>query len=756
MNVDSSATLETEPRERRWWMPALLVLATFAVYAPCLTGPFLFDDALLGYELPFRSRPLVRLTFLFNLGLSRTDPLGYHLFNVLVHAGAGLFLFALVRRTLELARGAGTTNTWLAWAAALVWLVHPLQTESVAYISQRAESLAGLFVLGLFAGFVRFAGVEERAGSRARRLGWALFALVCFALGMATKEIVAAVPPLVLLYDRQFLAGGFARALKQRAVFYLALAALWVGLFLVFIGGLVQEAYAPVEAGAPVGYRVTAFTPLEYARTQPAVILHYLKLCFWPHPLCLDYAWPAARAVREYLPQTLVLGALGAATLWLVVRSSWLGFAGAWFFVNLAPTSSVVPIQDAAFEHRMYLPLAAVVVVSVIGGWTLARRLAPDARWLPGMLLALVATPLVALTVRRAVDYRSPVAMWSSVVAVAPHNGRAQGSLGVALVVAGRPAEAVAAFERALAQGAPIDHAVLGRAYLDLGQPGKAIESFETALGMFDYRSGMLLLDLGRAYAAHGDRARALEHYRRAAELEPTPPILATLGEALAEAGDAAGAQASFARALASGEESAGLHFSLAQTLRLQGKLEAAVLEYEAALRLEPLHQDAHTNLGATLSMLGRRAEALEHFAQALSIAPNSALEHFNYARSLLASNRLSEGLEQLRRSAELDGSLWQPREALARALNGKAESSAAEREEALRAAEEAARLSSRAIPEVLETLGEAHARRGESAAALSAFEEALARGPAGKNAALVERVQRRQAELRARAAGGG
>ena len=179
-------------------------------------------------------------------------------------------------------------------------------------------------------------------GSRARRVSWSLVALVCFALGMATKEIVAAVPPLVLLYDRQFLAGSFARALRIRASFYLALAALWIGLFALLIGKLVLEAYSPVEAGAPVGYRVTAYTPLEYARTQPAVILHYLNLVFWPHPLCLDYAWPAARATREFLPQTLAFGALGIATLVLLVRRSWLGFALAWFFVNLAPTSSVV------------------------------------------------------------------------------------------------------------------------------------------------------------------------------------------------------------------------------------------------------------------------------------------------------------------------------------------------------------------------------------------------------------------------------
>src|SRR5215470_5253735 len=129
----------------RWWRPASLVLATLACYASSLDGPFLFDDLGMENAAVFRTRPIVGLTFALDRALGASGTWTYHLVNVLVHALAGLFLFGFLRRALDLARGAerSASNAWVAWVVALFWLVHPLQTESVAYISQRAESLAG-------------------------------------------------------------------------------------------------------------------------------------------------------------------------------------------------------------------------------------------------------------------------------------------------------------------------------------------------------------------------------------------------------------------------------------------------------------------------------------------------------------------------------------------------------------------------------------------------------------------------------------
>jgi tetratricopeptide (TPR) repeat protein len=692
---------------RRWWQPVSLVLATLLCYANSLDGPFLFDDLGLDNPLTFLTRRVVWYSFELNRALSGSATWSFHAFNVLVHALAGLFLFGLVRRTLDVVRGAACSaaNAWVAWAVALLWLIHPLQTESVAYISQRAESMAGLFTLALFYGFVRAA-----TGSPA--LPWTLFALASFALGMATKEIVAVVPLLVLLYDRQFLAGGFLQALRLRPRFHAALALAWLGLFVVLTERQVRQAYSPAEANSLVGVGVS-FTPLEYARTQPAVLLHYLRLSLWPHPLCLDYAWPAARAWSEYVPQTLALAALGSGTLVALVRASWIGFAGAWFFVILAPTSSFVPIEDAAFEHRMYLSLAAIVLLAVLLVERLCHALAPGRALLPGALLLLSAGAAATLTVRRNQDYRSSRRMWETVVARAPHNPRGYEGLGWSLVDEGRPAEAVPMFQRAIAlEPTPSRYLNLGLAYAQSDQPELAVESFEPIQASFpaDSKPGQ---SLKRACL------RLEEHYRRELQREP------------------GAAQA---------------HYGLGNVLRLQARTEDALRAYAEALRLEPGLTEAHTNLALGLFELGRRDEAFAHFSRAVELAPGGAEEHYHLGRWFLAAGGFDEAAAQFREAARLDAKLASPRDALARALLTRSGAGVEEKREALHLAEEAAALEPE-NPEILETLGAAQAAVGDAVHAAQTLERALRTLPSWRVGPLRDRLQARLDAVRSSAA---
>ena len=757
--MEASAAPSARP-ERLWPLSAGLALATLLLYANCLDGPFLFDDLALENPIPFRSRPVVRASFALHRVLGANGPSSYHLVNVLVHAAAGLLLFGSVRRTLDLVRGSGASrsNAWIAWSVALLWLVHPLQTESVAYISQRAEALAGLFVLGLFYGFARWV-------SAPRSRGWALFSLASFALGMGTKEIVATAPLLLWLYDRTFVAGGFRAALRARPRFYLSLALVWAALFALLIAGLVREAYSSPEESPLGGYAVAAFTPLEYLRTQPGVVLHYLRLVFWPHPLCLDYAWPPAKSVGEIVPQTLVLLVLVVATSIGIARCSVLGFLGAWFFVILAPTSSFVPIQDAAFEHRMYLPLAAVVVLVVLAAWRLCARVAPERAVLPALLLALAALLSSARTWRRNLDYRSPVRMWDSVLAVAPHNPRAHRGLGLALLDAGRPAEAVPAYERAIELAPrPGDFVRLGYAHLELDQPAQAIEALETALqspqadfqkyGNAYLQVASAHVSLGKAYLEKGDVRAALRCFERALAIEPSAQAHVHLANARQQQGDAAAAERHYREAIRLGLDVASVHFSLARVLWAQNEREEAAREYEATLRLDPDHQEAHQNLGVWLSALGRRDEALEHYRRAVEIPPNTPLEHTNLGQALLASGRHDEAAEQFRAACRLDSKLPRAFDLLARALLAKPARGAPETGEALGAAEDAVLLGGDQDPELLATLGEAQAAAGELERARATLERALALVP-GEREALRGRLRAALERCRADAAAG-
>src|SRR5262249_19815026 len=171
---------------------------------------------------------------------------------------------------------------------------------------------------------------------------------------------------------------------------------------------------------------------LRYLRTEPGVVLHYLKLCFKTDELCFDYnGWPMAKERRDWLPQTIVLGVLGLLTLAGLLLRRWWGFAGAWFFLLLAPTSSIVPIPDVAFEHRMYLSLAGVVLLVVGAGYALVRRLAALCGWTERAragvgvgLLLLAGGTLTALTVLRNEDYRTAEALYVDTVRKNPLCGR--------------------------------------------------------------------------------------------------------------------------------------------------------------------------------------------------------------------------------------------------------------------------------------------------------------------------------------------
>jgi Flp pilus assembly protein TadD len=542
----------------------LIILVGLAVYASSFTKVFVLDDVYwildsLTIAQPGRylremaSRPVVALTLLLNHRLGGVNVAGYHLVNLAVHIGAALALFGIVRRTLLLGRWNGRfeqSAPWLALAVALIWMVHPLQTESVTYVIQRCESLMGLFYLLTLYCVIR--SVDTPSGRHA----WSLAAVGACVLGMGCKEVMVTAPLVVLLYDRTFLAGSFRQLLRQRWGLYAGLAATWA-----VVVACQLTALSPEETA---GFGFKAISPLHYAMTQPGVILHYLRLSVWPIPLCLDYAdWPVTTTLTAFfLPGIAVAVLLGGTALGLL-RGSWLGFLGAWFFLILAPTSSIMPIADVVFEHRMYLPLAAVVVLGVIGcdaglRWLARRAHGPERlRAVLGMGLVLVLVAFLGvLTLRRNEVYRSSVAVWSDVVSQRPDNPRAHANLS-------------AAYERAGNLDSALDHA---------REAVRMAPSHQNAL-----------INVGVCLRQMGQVKEAVAQYERALELRKAPAVLwSNLGIALLDEGDLDKAARSFREAVNSQPERAEYHYRLARILSRLGRREEAEVEYREGLRLDP------------------------------------------------------------------------------------------------------------------------------------------------------------------------
>ena len=251
-------------------------------------------------------------------------------------------------------------------------------------------------------------------------------------------------PLMVLLYDRTFLSGSFAKAWRQRWRLYLGLAATWIAL-----GYLVLSSD---NYNGTTGFR-TNIAWQAYALTQLQAITLYLKLSVWPHPLVFDYGGSLVRSFSEVASSAFIVAVLLAGTLVALRRWPAVGFVGAWFFAILAPTSSVMPVVTQTMaEHRMYLPLAAVMVMITVGVFELGRDLLSRQQqrtfaWgVSGVLVMLLAM----LTIRRNQDYQSELGLWQDTVAKCPNNPRARYNVGVALGRAGKLKDAIDCYEQAL------------------------------------------------------------------------------------------------------------------------------------------------------------------------------------------------------------------------------------------------------------------------------------------------------------------
>ena len=600
------------------WAPVLLVAAVVAVWATSLGGAFVFDDLPAIVENPtlrtpghlaailappgdqagtVGGRPLLNLSLALNFAAGGLDPTGYHVVNLAIHLAAALLLLGIVRRTLRrcAADWPETGRDAVAFLAALLWAVHPLQTEAVTYVVQRAESLMGLFYLLTLYGFIRLTDPDISGAANSRRR-WSILTGYACLLGMATKEVMVTAPLAVLLYDAAFVTGSLREAWRRRRGLYLALAATWL-----LLAVLVASTHG---RGGSAGFASSAGV-WPYLLTQCAAITHYLRLALWPSPLVFDYGTRLIRQPGEVLWPMLAIAVLLVATGYAWRRSAPVGFLFAVFFLLLSPSSSFVPIAtEPVAEHRMYLPLAAFVVLVVTAGYAGLRRLTPSRAGLLLSVLGLTAAVgLGAATIRRNHDYRSELALWADTATKAPGNPRAHNNLAEALRASGEPVRAAEEFAAAVQADPDYTPAQynLGVTLLDSGRAQEAIPHLERARSAPRHQAELHQF-LGEAYARTGQHAAAAENYRAALMLSPT---------------------------------NADVAFGLGNSLAAQGDFESAVLAFRAAVAAAPDQVRMRNNLANALLFSGHTAEAITQYREALRRAPDNAQIRENLERAL-------------------------------------------------------------------------------------------------------------------------
>jgi protein O-mannosyl-transferase len=564
----AAASLPVGPRYLAIVLAALIVAAGAWAYWPSFGGVFVLDDVravvrnpsirtLWPLSMPLSppsestvaGRPVANLSFALSYATGSAgaadpggatsepgptgdllDPTPFHAGNLLIHLAAALVLFGIVRRTLvspRLRDRFGAAAPWLAFAVALIWVVHPLNTAAVTYVVQRVESLMGLFYL-----LTLYCAIRASAGPR--RGWWSAAAVVSCAAGMGTKETMVTAPIVVALWDYFFGEPAEERPARVRWALLGGLAATWM-----LLAFLVQRQFR----GPSIN--VAPETIWLYARTQAEVVTHYLRLAFVPTPLVFLYDWPLTPTPLWKAWQAALLATSAAVTVVGVAKRHPAGFLGAWFFLILAPSSSVLPIvTEVAAEHRMYLPLAAVVAAAVVGVYVVGEKL--RGRWTRAMTVGAVVAGVVTVgalglgTRARSLVYRSAVGLWADTVAKRPDDPRSKIAYGEALARAGRLTEAEAQLKRAvaLATANPTAHVRLGSVLAKQGKYDAAVGQLLAALALRpdDVDAHRFL---GEIYAIQREDALAIRHYEQAlAALPVDAQLMARLASILADSRD--------------------------------------------------------------------------------------------------------------------------------------------------------------------------------------------------------------------------
>ena len=704
--------LELNPPTGGWspWLLGLfLAVVILLAYSNSLQGAFQYDDyndirdnMSIRHLWPLRdvfyiagsglsTRPIANLTFALNYAMGALNPLYYHLTNLGIHIGASLAFLGVLRRTLSLPslrkKFLSDTST-LSLITAALWALHPLQTESVSYITQRYESLMGLFVM------VTFYCVLRAAESRSKVSWEVLTALSCL-LALGSKEVAVSVPFLVLLFDRTFISGTFRKAWHDRKLMYLGLIVAWIGFALV-------QAFAVKRTWAGVGEKSEALSWWLYALNQPSVILHYLRLVIWPYPLNLDYFWPVTRVSRQLLPSLLAVASLLGLTGWALVRMPKVAFLAVFFFFILAPTSSVMPILDLAVEHRMYLPLASVVILLVIGLHQILTKYAKD-----GILLSsfsrIVITVFVAcyfsalgvLTYLRNEDYKSPIDLWRSAAVNAPNNPRAHHNYAFNLAEAGFFDEALRQYTIAINQAPDI--------------------------AIFQSNYGVLLGKLGHYQ-------EALEHLRRAVKLDPNDyKYIVNLGAVLWQKGSMDSAAICFEEAIKVNPRSALPYTALASIVLQRGETGRASQLVQKAIGLEPYNPTTRYVLGMVLLAKKDLYGAQASFQQAIRLDLNPGKTASNVGWTYHQYHLDKEGLAFLRQSLALSPDQVESQIRLAWILATSPDETIHNSGEALALAEKLLKSQPFRTPQLLDLLAVSLADSGRFAEAQKLLQEAIA-----------------------------
>ncbi|MBI5236330.1 MAG: tetratricopeptide repeat protein [Deltaproteobacteria bacterium] len=623
-------------------IPAYLVIGVLT-YSNIFHAPFVFDDdvyivnnmlirSLANFVDAPWNRYLTYLTFALNYAVSGYNVFGYHLVNVLVHVANAVFVYLLVSLTFQTPAMKDADRKgafFIAFATSLIFLVHPIQTQAVTYTTQRFASLAAFFYLLTIVLYARW---RLNYPARSGRFFYVL-AVLAGALAQLSKENAFTLPAMVVVYEFAFFDGAPDNGIKRHC---LRLAPFLL-LFAIAPLTVLTPEHGKGIADYMRGLQMTELQGLssyDYLITQFSVIVTYLRLLVWPSGLRLLYEYPHYTSFFNYevLLPFIFLAALFASGVYLLITSRRrltflerkvsqrtlignslpyltitprrpkpnatglvVGFGILWFFITISVESSIVPIKDVIFEHRVYLPSVGFFMAVCAGCY---YRFTGRGRGSAAYFVAIVA--LVALSASIAAYGRNAVwatklSLWRDTVDKAPNTPNAYGNLGLAYLDAGNALLAEKNYRKALELD-PSNGVVAFNLASLLTDSGRYEESLyysqrlraETSIFVNPY------VVIAAAYAGLKRYDEAIKNYKAALEFDP---------------------------------DSMPAHNGLAVIYSIIGNKDNALEQFKEVLRLAHYwnSSDAHYNLALLYEQMGKTQEAVYHYGMALKINPDDA-----------------------------------------------------------------------------------------------------------------------------------
>jgi len=594
------------------------------------------------------------LTFALNHRFNRLDVFGYHLVNLLVHIGASLSVLWLVRLILSTpvmrSHAVARNASQVSLGCALIFLAHPLQTQAVTYIVQRLASLAALFyLLSLCCYFTARLTVKKGAW------GWFAGSAVFAGLAFFTKESSFTLPVAVTLCELYFFRGRNEHSsdTRHRIPALLTIAFLFAALAVIVLGTL--DFNRLFQAAESQRHGDPPLTILTYPATQFKVIPLYIRLLLLPVGQNIDHDVPAAQSFFETpsLAGFVFLLALLSCGVALFRRSPLISFGILWFFLALSVESSLKPLANVMFEHRLYLPMFGFSLV-LVGG--LHRLTAARSMSLFRALLIIFVAAFSIATIRRNAVWKTEITLWSDAAAKSPGKSRPYHYLGLARQRKGDIEGALAMYRRALEinPGNAESLANIGQLRYDAGRYGEAAATFRKALGLKS-PNAVISNNLGNALVRLKRYDEAVEAYRAALlNDQDNPSFQSNLGHALLRSGRVEEAIAAYREAVRLTPESAPLHYRLGEALRLAGDNDEALAAYRRAVGIDPSMTDACLNAGNVYFMQNDFDHAIEWYARGLETNPGHGALHKNIGIAYLRQDRKDDALRHLERAAEL------------------------------------------------------------------------------------------------------